>query len=57
LHDEAKNEHYKLIDYREGVEDIAPNKIYMQVHDDNKKFEFDNDIYSQEFFEFVKSIL
>jgi hypothetical protein len=28
LHDEKKNEHYKLIDYREGVEDIAPNKIY-----------------------------
>jgi hypothetical protein len=25
--------------------------------DDNQKFEFDNDIYSQEFFEFVRSIL
>mmetsp|Transcript_23122 Transcript_23122/g.22561 ORF Transcript_23122/g.22561 Transcript_23122/m.22561 type:complete len:398 (+) Transcript_23122:386-1579(+) len=57
LHEEAKNEYYKLIDYREGVEDIAPNKIYKQVHEDNKKFEFDNDIYSQEFFDFIKSIL
>ena len=28
LHDEKKDEHYKLIDYIEGVEDIAPNKIY-----------------------------
>ena len=25
--------------------------------DDNQKFEFDNDIYSSEFFEFVRSIL
>jgi hypothetical protein len=57
IYDEKKEEHYKLIDYREGVEDIAPNQIYKQVHEDNKKFEFDNDIYSQEFFEFIKSIL
>lgn len=27
-YDPKKEEHYKLIDYREGVEDIAPNKIY-----------------------------
>jgi hypothetical protein len=27
------------------------------VFEDNQKFEFDNDIYSQEFFDFVKSIL
>jgi hypothetical protein len=25
--------------------------------EDNQKFEFDNDIYSSEFFEFVRSIL
>ena len=55
--EEGKDEYVKLIDYREGVEDIAPNKIYKQVHEDNKKFEFDNDIYSQEFFDFIKSIL
>lgn len=33
--DENKKEHYKLIDYREGVEDIAPNNIYKQVFEDN----------------------
>lgn len=57
IRNEEKNEYIKLIDYREGVEDIAPNKIYKQVHEDNQKFEFDNDIYSTEFFDFLKSIL
>ena len=56
-HDEQKDEFYKLINYREGVEDIAPNQIYKNVFEDNVKFEFENDIYSVEFFEFVKSIL
>jgi hypothetical protein len=46
IHDEKKDEHYKLIDFREGVEDIAPNQIYKQVFEDNQKFEFENDIYS-----------
>jgi hypothetical protein len=27
------------------------------VQEDNQKFQFDNDIYSQEFFDFVKGIL
>ena len=57
IFDQKKEEYYKLIDYKEGVEDIAPNKIYKQVHEDNKKFGFDNDIYSQEFFDFIKSIM
>lgn len=39
------------------MEDIAPNQIYKQVHEDNKKFEFDNDIYSSEFFDFLKNVL
>ena len=46
FHDDKKDEYYKLIDFREGVEDIAPNKIYKQVFEDNQKFEFENDIYS-----------
>lgn len=54
LYDSKKEEYYKLIDYREGVEDIAPNEIYKQVFEDNFKFEFENDIYSSEFFEFVR---
>jgi hypothetical protein len=46
-----------LVDYRTGVEEIAPSQIYQRVFEDNQKYEFDNDIYSQEFFEFVRGIL
>ena len=56
-YDDKKEEYYKLIDYREGVEDIAPNQIYKQVFEDNQKFEFENDIYSTEFFDFINGIL
>ena len=56
-HDEVKDEHYKLLDYRKGFEEIAPNDIYKQVFEDNCKFEFENDIYSNEFFDFVTSIM
>ena len=45
-YDEKREEHYKLIDYRDGVEEIRPSKIYKQVFEDNMKFEFENDIYS-----------
>jgi ubiquitin carboxyl-terminal hydrolase 9/24 len=57
LYDKKKGEHYKLINYRKGVEDIAPNQIYKNVFEDNAKFGFENDIYSSEFFDFVKSTL
>ena len=57
LYDAKKEEHYKLIDYKNGVQDIAPNDIYKQVFEDNHKFEFENDIYSNEFFEFVRQII
>ena len=56
-YDAKKEEYYKLIDYKKGVEEIAPSKIYQKVFEDNQKFEFDNDIYSQEFFDFIKGIL
>jgi len=56
LYDEKKEEHYKLIDYRECVEDIPPNSIYKQVYEDNFKLDFENDIYSAEFFEFIRQI-
>jgi hypothetical protein len=57
IFDTKKEEYYKLINYREGVEDIAPNAIYKQVFEDNTKFEFENDIYSSEFFDFIKGTL
>jgi len=46
LFDEKKEEHYRLLDYKGSVEEMAPSKIYRQVFEDNQKFEFDNDIYS-----------
>jgi hypothetical protein len=46
-----------MIDYRNGVNEITPNQIYKNVFVDNQKFEFENDIYSTEFFDFVKGIL
>ena len=57
FHDDKKDEYYHFVDYKGGVEEIAPSQIYKQVFEDNQKFEFDNDIYSQEFFDFIKSIL
>lgn len=56
-YDEEKKEHFKFIDYKDGVSNEAPNKIYQQVYEDNAKFTFENDIYSQEFFNFIKEIL
>ncbi len=57
FYDEKKEEYFRLSDYKTGVEEIFPSSIYQKVQEDNKKFEFDNDIYSNEFFEFVRSIL
>ena len=57
LFDEKKNEYFRMSDYKTGVEEIYPSAIYQKVQDDNKKYEFDNDIYSNEFFEFVRQIL
>jgi hypothetical protein len=39
-------EHYKLIPYREIVDNEAPSEIFQQVLQDNTKFTFENDIYS-----------
>lgn len=55
--DEKTEEHYKLIKYREGLDNDAPNKYYTQVFDDNQRYTFESDIYSQEFFDFIKEIL
>jgi len=52
--DEKANEHFKQVPYREGIDNEAPNDIYRRVYEDNKKFTFENDIYSQEFFDFIK---
>ncbi len=50
--DEAKDETYRMVPYK-SFEHLQPNNIYKEVLEDNKKFEFDNDIYSYEFFNFI----
>lgn len=55
--DEKTNEHIKFIAYREGVDTEKPNNIFAKVLEDNSKFSFENDVYSLEFFDFIKTIL
>lgn len=57
VYDEEKKEHTKMVHYRKGADNDVPNDIYRGVFNDNHKFTFENDIYSQEFFDFTKSIL
>jgi len=56
-YDEKNKEHFKMVHYRQGIDGEKPSEIYTKVYEDNKKFTFENDIYSQEFFEFIKKIL
>jgi len=45
------------VDFKSVEESVKPNQIYQQVFEDNKKYEFENDIYSTEFLDFVQNIL
>jgi hypothetical protein len=42
------------VGYREGAENEKPSDIYAKVFEDNQSVTFENDIYSQEFFDFIK---
>lgn len=55
--DEKTGEHFKIVGYREGAENEQPSEIYSKVFEDNMSVTFENDIYSQEFFDFIKQIL
>jgi len=58
VHEDAdKKEFFKYVNYRKSTESEKPNQIYSKVFDDNKKFTFENDIYSQEFFDFILGIM
>ena len=57
IKDEEKKEHYKIVKYREGAENEEVSDIYAKVFEDNSNVTFENDIYSQEFFDFIKQIL
>ena len=56
-YDKKLKEFKRHVRYREGADNEAPNDIYKKVFEDNKKFTFENDIYSQEFFDFILQIL
>lgn len=55
--DEAKEEHYKEVEFKEAAQPTGHCPIYQSVKEDNAKFEFENDIYSDEFFNFTTDIL
>ena len=52
-----KPEAFLEVDYREGVSaSEVPNTIFMKVLDDNRKYGFENDVYSADLFDFVLAI-
>ena len=56
-YDEEKKEYSKQVKYRDSANDGVPNEIYKKVFEDNKKYTFENDIYSKEFFNFLQDVL
>lgn len=56
-YNEEKKEHYKMVPYREAAYGEKANPIYQRVFEDNHTVSFENDIYSQEFFAFVLSVM
>lgn len=60
LEPQGKDEEEKTaeVDYREIVKpDDVPNQIFRKVVEDNRKFGFESDVYSREFFDFVLEIM
>lgn len=44
--DEKTKEVYKMIPYHLGIDEEPPNDIYNKVAEDNRKFTFETDVYS-----------
>ena len=57
VYDDEKKEFTRFVKYRQAADNEAPNEIYKKVFKDNKKYQFENDIYSVEFFDFILQIL
>ena len=57
VYDDEKKEFIRFVKYRQAADNEAPNEIYKRVFEDNKKYQFENDIYSVEFFDFILQIL
>ena len=49
MNDKDLDEHYTLLDFNEA-RSFVPNDIYRDVHQDNKKFLSEKQIYSEPFF-------
>lgn len=56
-YDEEKKEYFKMCPYRSAADGELANEIYTKVAEDNRKFTFEGDIYSTEFFDFILKIL
>jgi hypothetical protein len=57
IKDDEKDEHYKLVGFKDAAKPTGNCPIYQSVKEDNAKYEFENDIYSEEFFRFTTDIL
>jgi hypothetical protein len=57
IHDADKDEYFKMVPFKDAAKNTGNCPIYENVLQDNSKFEFENDIYSEEFFNFTTDIL
>jgi len=55
--DEEKKENYKKVPYRTSANGEKAIPLYQQVMEDNTSVNFENDIYSAEFFDFILKIM
>ena len=56
-YDAEKEEYTKMVSFKDASVPTGNCPIYQNVLEDNAKFEFENDIYSDEFFNFTTDIL
>lgn len=56
-YDEEKKESFKNLPYRDAAKGEKAIPCYQQVFEDNHNVNFENDIYSQEFFDFILKIM
>ena len=55
MHDESKDEYYRLVDFKD-LNNIPASKIFKEVCQSSQSFDYENEIYSNEFFQFSSSI-
>lgn len=55
--DEKKEKEYTDVDFRDAITaQDQPNRIFKKVLEDNKKYGFENEVYSDTFFDFILEI-